>query len=59
MFEQFVDYAHSHRQVIERFGRFPHRNTVLGRSPTEEEFDYLASGGETYGGSGHAADSDV
>ena len=59
IFEQFVDYAHSHRQVIERFGRFPHRNTVLGRSPTEEELDYLASGGETYGGSGHAADNDV
>jgi len=59
LFEQFVDYAHSHRQVIERFGRFPHRNTVLGRSPTEEELDYLASGGETYGGSGPAADSDV
>ncbi|GIT24437.1 MAG: hypothetical protein CM1200mP41_04810 [Gammaproteobacteria bacterium] len=42
---------HSHRQVIKRFGRFPHRNTVLGRSPTKEELDYLASGGETYGGS--------
>ena len=59
IFEKFVDYAHSHRQVIERFGRFPHRNTVLGRSPTEEELDYLTSGGETYGGSGHAADNDV
>ena len=59
IFEQFVDYAHSHRQVIKRFGRFPHRNTVLGRSPTKEELDYLASGGETYGGSGHPDDSAV
>ena len=34
-----LDFAHKHRDVIERFGRFPHRNAVLGRAdrPDEEE----------------------
>ena len=32
-------------QVIERFGRFPHRNDVLGRASTEEERDYLVGDG--------------
>ena len=48
-FEEFADYAHRHREVIRRFGRFPHRNAVLGREPTSEEADYLASGGEMFG----------
>ena len=33
-----------HRDLILRFGRFPHRNAVLGRASTREELDYLASG---------------
>lgn len=37
-----VGYAHRHRDVIQRFGRFPHRNAVLGRANTPEEEDYLA-----------------
>ncbi len=43
-------YAHSasqargHRDVIARFGRHPHRNAVLGRTSTEDELAYLASG---------------
>ena len=36
-------YAHHHRDLIRRFGRFPHRNTVLGRQSTQAELDYLAS----------------
>lgn len=32
-----LDYAERHRKMIERFGRFPHRNEVLGRPPTAEE----------------------
>ena len=36
-----VDYAVDHQVVIERFGRFPHRNEVLGRESTEEELIYL------------------
>ncbi len=46
----FEDYAERHFAVIARFGRFPHRNRILGRSSTEEERAYLAAGGETFGG---------
>jgi uncharacterized protein (DUF924 family) len=42
---QSVDYAHRHRDVILRFGRFPHRNAVLGRINTPEEAAYLAQPG--------------
>lgn len=37
-----VDYAHRHRAIIERFGRFPHRNAALGRASTPEEVAFLA-----------------
>ena len=37
-------YALNHLEIIERFGRFPHRNAALGRNSTEEEKAYLASG---------------
>lgn len=40
-----LDYAITHRDVIRRFGRFPHRNAALGRIPTVEELEYLANGG--------------
>ncbi|HVI91202.1 MAG TPA: DUF924 family protein [Dongiaceae bacterium] len=36
-----LDYAHRHRVVIERFGRFPHRNEALGRPSTEAEIAFL------------------
>jgi uncharacterized protein (DUF924 family) len=36
--------ARGHRDVIARFGRHPHRNAVLGRTSTEDELAYLASG---------------
>ena len=36
-----LDYAHRHRAVIERFGRFPHRNAILGRQSTAEEIEFL------------------
>ncbi|MFK2874191.1 DUF924 family protein [Dyella lipolytica] len=38
----FLDYARQHREVIARFGRFPHRNAVLGRVSTPDELAYLA-----------------
>jgi len=41
----FARYAHAHREVIARFGRFPHRNKVLGRNTTAEEEAYLAEHG--------------
>ncbi len=40
-YDDFLGYAIRHRDVIERFGRFPHRNRVLGRTDTPEEHDYL------------------
>jgi uncharacterized protein (DUF924 family) len=40
-----LDYARLHRDVIARFGRFPHRNALLGRETSDEEVDHLRSGG--------------
>lgn len=39
------DYALRHRDIIERFGRFPHRNAVLGRNDTSDETLYLSQPG--------------
>lgn len=36
-----VQYARHHHDVVERFGRFPHRNTILGRRSTPEEMEFL------------------
>jgi len=43
--EKTIDYAERHREVIRRFGRFPHRNAALGRVSTAEELAYLAEPG--------------
>jgi uncharacterized protein (DUF924 family) len=48
IFEGFVDFARRHRSVIERFGRFPHRNSLLGRPSSDEEQSFLADGGESF-----------
>ena len=40
-----LHWAEVHRDIIVRFGRFPHRNAVLGRSSTAEELAFLESGG--------------
>lgn len=45
LFASFLDYAVRHRDVIERFGRFPHRNEALGRVPTDAERAHLAREG--------------
>jgi uncharacterized protein (DUF924 family) len=44
-FVGFLDYARRHRDVIARFGRFPHRNAALGRTNTTQETLYLAQPG--------------
>lgn len=41
----FGQYAVAHRDVIARFGRFPHRNAILGRESTQEELAYLKKHG--------------
>jgi uncharacterized protein (DUF924 family) len=47
--EGTVKYAHSHRAIIAKFGRFPYRNAALGRESTAAELEWLASGGERFG----------
>ena len=36
-----LSYAHKHKEVIDRFGRYPHRNAVLGRESTPQELEFL------------------
>jgi len=43
-----LDYAHRHREVIERFGRFPHRNEILGRQSTAEEIAFIQRPGSGF-----------
>jgi uncharacterized protein (DUF924 family) len=38
---QAIEYSWRHQEVIERFGRFPHRNSILGRTSTPEEKEFL------------------
>jgi len=41
---EVLAYAWKHREIVDRFGRFPHRNAVLGRTSTLEETDFLKAG---------------
>ena len=43
-----LDYAIRHQRIVERFGRFPHRNRVLGRESTAEETAFLAESGSSF-----------
>ncbi|UCG73974.1 MAG: DUF924 domain-containing protein [Chromatiales bacterium] len=44
-----AQFAELHRDIVEQFGRFPHRNRVLGRENTEAEEAYLANEGVSFG----------
>ena len=44
----FIDYAERHLRIVERFGRFPHRNAVLGRTSTPEEVAFLEQPGSSF-----------
>jgi len=48
-FSGFTRYAILHHDIVERFGRFPHRNKALGRSNTVEEASYLAGDSPGFG----------
>jgi uncharacterized protein (DUF924 family) len=48
----FAKAAHEHREIVARFGRFPHRNRTLGRESTPEEAEYLAAGAPNFGQQG-------
>ena len=45
---EWIDYAVRHRDIIARFGRFPHRNTALGRETTPEEEEFLKQPGSSF-----------
>lgn len=42
------DWALRHKRIVERFGRFPHRNALLGRASTDEETAFLAQPGSSF-----------
>lgn len=46
--ELVIDYARRHLEIIERFGRFPHRNQILGRETTPEEAEFLKQPGSGF-----------
>ena len=49
VFQSFLDYAILHRDIVARFGRFPHRNATLNRLSTGEELTYLAGNAPRFG----------
>ena len=46
--QEQTEYAIRHRDIVARFGRFPHRNAILGRKSSEEEEDFLAQPGSSF-----------
>ena len=48
-FASMLRFAELHRNIIAEFGRFPHRNAVLGRTSTPEELKFLRDGGPRFG----------
>ncbi len=53
-----IGYAEMHRDIVVRFGRFPHRNALLGRRSTPAEREYLAGGAADFGQAAAPAGSD-
>jgi uncharacterized protein (DUF924 family) len=47
-YEEFLDYAQRHRDIIKRFGRFPHRNAMLERASTPQEIKFLKQPGSSF-----------
>ncbi|WP_324003806.1 DUF924 family protein [Aeromonas hydrophila] len=47
-FAGFADFARRHQVIVERFGRFPHRNAILGRQDTAEEATFLLQPGSGF-----------
>jgi uncharacterized protein (DUF924 family) len=43
-----LDYARRHQAIVDRFGRFPHRNAILGRASTDEEIEFLKQPGSSF-----------
>ena len=47
-FAENLKFEHAHRDIIKRFGRYPHRNAVLGRESTPEEIEFLKEPGSSF-----------
>jgi uncharacterized protein (DUF924 family) len=48
LFDEYLRFAERHREIVARFGRFPHRNAVLGRASTPEELAFLREPGSAF-----------
>lgn len=46
--EQTLEYEYRHKVIIDRFGRYPHRNRILGRASTHEEIEFLKQPGSSF-----------
>jgi uncharacterized protein (DUF924 family) len=46
--EDNLRFEHAHKAIIDRFGRYPHRNAMLGRSSTAEELAFLSGPGSSF-----------
>ncbi|KAI4138263.1 MAG: hypothetical protein L6R39_006883 [Caloplaca ligustica] len=47
--DNLLNFEKKHYDILQRFGRYPHRNRALGRESTKEEREYLEGGGDTFG----------
>ncbi len=48
MFDEYYRFAYRHFEIIDRFGRYPHRNRILGRESTAEELAFLSQPGSSF-----------
>ena len=48
IYQQAVEFEEKHRAIIERFGRYPHRNAILDRTSTPEELEFLKLPGSSF-----------
>ena len=48
LFNDYCEFARKHQEIIQRFGRFPHRNEILGRVSSDEEVAFLAEPGSSF-----------
>ncbi len=46
--KNYLDFAKAHKAIVERFGRYPHRNATLGRASTPEEIEFLEEPGSSF-----------
>ncbi len=43
-----LDYEHRHKVIVDRFGRYPHRNVIVGRASTDDEIEFLKQPGSSF-----------